>query len=631
VHHPQVLDFATAKSDLTQITGANISIRLTDEFLQAVQDNLDYELRWPVEDDDGFRNIIPKISKWVNAREVWNEIIKQAHSTGEPGLLFWDAIRRESPADCYSKFGFRTVSTNPCSELPLCALDSCRLLLLNLFGYVREPFTPKAYFDFDAFYEDAQIAQRFMDDIVDLELECIEKIIAKVESDPEEEDLKAEELSLWKKIRKMCKEGRRTGTGITALGDTLAALGIQYGSRKGVNMTDKIYRTLKLGCYRSSVDMAKELGPFSVWSHELEENNPLLLRIQEEDPELYEDMKVFGRRNIALLTTAPAGSVSIECRTTSGIEPVYQAVYIRKKKVNPNDSNAVIHEVDANGDAWQHFQVYHPKLQMWMDITGKTNTDKSPYKGSEAEDIHWKDRIEMQAAATKHVDHAISSTINLASDVEPSLVSEIYKAAWKSGCKGITVYRDGARDGVLVRKSDKDTGICQTIQKNHAEKRPKRLPCEIHHATVKGESYFILVGIMGGDPYEVFAGKNGKIPKAVKTGVIKKVKRGLYRAELEKDHVIESIVDIENEEEEAMTRMISTALRHGADISFIVHQLEKTKGDMYCFAKSIARTLKKYIPDGTTVTGEACGECGNQLVRECGCKICKNCGYSACQ
>jgi len=625
VHHPEVIDFATVKHDLTKVTGANISIKLTDEFLNAVENDEEYEQRWPVDSSE------PKISKKVRARDVWDKIIASARNMAEPGLLFWDNIIRESPADSYAKFGFRTISTNPCSELTLSILDSCRLFLANLFGYVIHPFTKDAYFDFDLFYKEAQILQRFMDDMIDLEIECIDKIIKKIKTDPEPDDVKRSELDLWKQIRKACTDGRRTGSGITALADTMAACGIKYGSDESIEFTGKVYKTLKLGCYRSSVDMAKELGAFPVWDYELEKDCAFLKRIEEEDPQLYKDMKKYGRRNIALLTTPPAGSVSIETQTSSGIEPVFMLSYTRRKKGNPNDKNVRVDFVDQNGDCWQEFEVYHPKLKMWMEITGKKDLEKSPYYGCCAEEINWVQRVKLQAAAQKHVDHSISSTINLPEDVTTEQVAEIYTAAWKSGCKGITVYRKNCRTGVLVDKNSLNKRG-EKIQKTTAPSRPKLLPADVHHIKVKGEEYFVLVGMLNHEPYEIFSGKNGFIGKNVTGGTLLKVKRGHYRLEAEDDNVI--MDDISNyctDEEEALTRLASISLRHGADVNFIVHQLEKVKGDMYGFAKSMVRVLKKYIKDGEKVAGEKCGSCSAEsLQRREGCVICMNCGWSKC-
>lgn len=639
VHHPQVLDFANCKKDKTKVTGANISIRLSDEFLYAVKNNEDYEQRWPIKG-------VPVISRKVNAREVWMEIIQCAHEMAEPGLLFWDMILRESPADCYADCGFETVSTNPCSELPLSILDSCRLLLKNLFCYVKHPFTPQAEFDFEAYYAGAQVAQRLMDDIIDLEEECIRRIIAKIESDPEDEDVKSRELSIWKLVLENCLNGRRTGTGITALGDTLAALGIPYGSDESIEMTSKIYRTLKLGCYRSSVDMAKELGPFPVWNKEKEKDNPFLLRIRDEDPGLYADMQKYGRRNIALLTTAPAGSVSIEAgprpyfQTTSGIEPLFQISFKRRKKINPAETGARVDFVDQNGDKWQEFIVYHPKVKMWMDVTGETDVSKSPYYGCCAEDLDWKQRVKLQAAAQQEVDHAISSTINLPEDVSVERVAEIYETAWEAGCKGITVYRKNCRTGVLVDVDEKN----KKLQKTNAPKRPQELPCDIHLTKIQGEEYFVLVGLFESEPYEVMAGPNlnrnilerddyrfKMVTSLDKVGVVRKEKRGHYDLYMDNELAEKNVSGRCDNDQEALTRMVSTALRHGADIGYVVHQLEKVRGDMYGFARALSRVLKKYVPDGTEIKGDVCQECQvASLKRQEGCVTCSSCGWTKC-
>jgi ribonucleoside-diphosphate reductase alpha chain len=626
IHHPEILDFAKCKRDLTKVTGANISIRLSDEFLQAVKDGTDYEMRWPVDSKK------PVISEMIDARRVWMEIIENAHATAEPGLLFWDNIIRESPADCYAEFGYRTTSTNPCGELPLCPYDSCRLLLLNLYSYVKNPFTSKSYFDYDEFYADAQVAQRFMDDLIDIELEMIERIIAKIKKDPESQTVKSRELELWHRMKDACANGRRTGTGITALGDTIAALGYKYGSTKSIEVTEEIYKTLKLGAYRSSVDMAKELGHFKVWDHNLEKNNPFLLRIKEEDPRLWKDMKEYGRRNISLLTTAPAGTVSIEAQTTSGVEPVYLLMMIRRKKVNPNDEGARVDYRDETGDCWQEFTVFHPKVQEWMEVTGKTDIKESPWYGCCAEDINWTSRVKLQAAAQRHVDHSISSTVNLPEDVTVEEVSKIYQTAWEAGTKGVTVYRKNCRSGVLVEKKEVQE---EMIQYHDAPKRPEELPCDVYHVSVKGHPYFVLVGTLFGEPYEIFVGddKDKLISRSIKKGVIKKHRRGKYGLfnPLDPDNIIHpDIAKYIGDDYEGQTRLISTSLRHGVSVSFVVHQLEKIEGDMMSFNKACARVLKKYIKDGEAVSGEECPECRSQLARKDGCIQCVSCGWSKC-
>lgn len=646
-YNPNKPDFCTMKFDRTKVTGANVSLRVTDEFLEAVERGEKYEQRWPCVKGEK----PPIFSQMVDANTVWDKIINSAWQTAEPGVLFWDNIIRESIADCYAKFGFKTVSTNPCGEIPLSAYDSCRLLLLNLFGFIVNPFTKDAYFDFEAFYEAAKIAQRLMDDLVDMEEECILAILAKVAKDPESEEIKIREIALWKSILNACKNGRRTGTGITALGDAIAAIGIGYGSEEGVAMTDRIYKTLKFACYASSVEMAKELGTFPVWNHDLEKDNPFINRFKDEVCDLspsnsetptyiitgewlWEEMKKHGRRNIALMTTAPAGSVSLVAKLTnyygssSGIEPEFDITpFTRKKKGNPGDKNFRSDSVDQNGDHWMHFTVACSALQDWMEVTGETDHTKSPWYGHCATDLDWAIRVKLQATAQKHVDHSISSTVNLPNNVTVGKVKEIYNTAWKSGCKGITVYRDGCRTGVLV-KEDRS----KKINKTNAPERPDTLACDVHHIKVKGEEYFVLVGLITPEePYEVFAGKNGTIAKSVKTGTLTKKARGKYRAVFDDETEFESVADHITDEEEAVTRMVSTSLRHGADIMFVVDQLEKTKGHLLGFSKAMARALKKYIPDGAAMSGEACASCGLQtLVRAEGCVSCKNCGWTKC-
>jgi ribonucleoside-diphosphate reductase alpha chain len=663
-YDPSNVDFASIKYDITQITGANISIRLSDEFLTAVDADTDFEQRWPVD------SINPSYSKRINARRAWKKIVRSAWQMAEPGLLFWDNIIRESPADCYAKLGFRTISTNPCGEIPLSAYDSCRLLLLNLYGFVKNPFTKDAYFDYKEFFETTKVAQRLMDDLIDLEVEAIEGIIAKIKHDPESHDVKSRELGLWKNILKACLDGRRTGTGITALGDALAAMGISYGSDAGIAETERIYKTLKFGAYSSSVEMAKELGAFKVWDHELEKDNPFLNRFKDEILDLghsnlgvdcarmyisgqvlWDSMKKHGRRNIALLTTAPAGTVSIETRTTSGIEPLFMISYKRRKKGNPGDVNFRSDFVDQNGDHWQEFAVFHPRVWDWAKandlelalskaIEGNDDaaidkiTKQSPWFGSCASEIVWTQRVKLQAAAQKHVDHSISSTLNLPNEATPEQVDEIYRTAWKSGCKGVTIYRDGCRTGVLVKET-KVVAVKSGIQKTTAPERPETLPCDVFHIKAKGEEYFVIVGLWPdtSEPYEVFAGKNGMIDKEVAKGLITKKSRGKYDATFDNGSELKNIADHLTDEEEAVTRAISMALRHGADISFAVHQLEKTKGNLFGFAKAMARALKKYVPDELRQqhqeTGEVCS-CGGKLIRQDGCQKCVACGDSKC-
>lgn len=947
VHHPEIVDFARVKKDRTKVTGANISVRLSDEFLNAVANDTDYEQRWPLTGK-------PQVSRMVNARKVWEEIIECAWEMAEPGLVFWDRILSESPADCYGHNGFNTVSLNPCrlststvltkhgirtiadikigdeiwsesgwtkviakaktgikevfrykttcgefectdnhhivscgqktpaksaeavdflrgpqqyvdisnldpqvvmdgvvfgdggykadgcgnvvlfighndqdyfnseisgliirgtnrskteyyvqttithkdldytfqrkipqrffqgdsaivqaflrglysangsvcgnrvtlkatsfdvikntqrmlaslgigsyyttnkstvvrfkngnyqckqsydlniahdrhlfqkyigfiqsyknaklqhiidtvekspkakivsktitsseslgkhetweiavdndtrtywsdnfnvsncAELPLCMFDSCRLLLLNTLKFVQQPFTKEAKFDFDRFYQYSKYAQRLMDDLVDLELEAIDRIIDKIENDPEQKQIKAIELDLWKRIREKCSNGRRTGTGITALGDAIAALGIKYGSDESIELTGAVYDTLKWACYEASVDMAEELGPFPIWDAKLETDNPFLLRLKAERPEIYDRMQKVGRRNIALLTTAPAGTVSILANvadgiygTTSGIEPVFMLEFKRRKKINHSDSQARVDFTDQNGDKWQEFVVYHPAVKLWQKVTGKTDVKESPWYGACAEDINWENRVKLQARANLSVDHAISSTINLPENVTQAEVAKIYETAWRAGCKGITVYRKNCRTGVLVEKDKKE------VTKD-AAKRPESLPGDVYHIKAGGTEFLVVVGLLNEQPYEVMAAKNGVISKKAKHGMITKQKRGHYSLICDTGETLDSITSLCEDMEEALTRMISTSLRHNVPIDYIVHQLEKTKGTLQSFAKAVSRCLKKYVKDGTKVTGSTCPDCGStDLKRQEGCISC-SCGYSKC-
>ena len=633
IMHPQSPDFAVIKNDDKRITGANISLRLTNEFLNAVEKKEKITLRWPVDSDN------PKITKEVDARELWKTIIHSAWLRAEPGLLFWDNIIKNSPSDCYENF--KTICTNPCSEIPLSAYDSCRLMLINLFSFVTNPFTEKAKFDYDAFKEVIIITQRLMDDMIDLEIECIDKIISKIKSDPEPQGVKQLELDLWKNIKQSCVDGRRTGTGITALGDTLAALGVKYGSDESIKKIEKIYRVLKLESYRSSVNMSKELGAFSCYDPKKELDCEFIKRLRQDDEDLYKDMVKYGRRNIALLTTAPAGSVSILTQTTSGIEPLFMLnPYIRRKKINPNDKDARIDFTDQSGDSWQEFEIYHEKVKEWMKLTGEKDIKKSPWYKCCAEDLDWKQRVKLQSMAQKHVDHAISSTLNLPENVMEEKIAEIYETAWKEGCKGITVYRKNCRTGVLIEKEN--VADVDRIQKTSSPKRPEKLPGELHHITVDGHHYYTALGFYQDDLYEIFTGDNQEkkenlvIPKDVKYGKIAKRSRGKYVFE----HLNEETKEIEeyhltnghnDDSADALARMISTGLRHGADLSFIVHQLEKTEGSMVSFSKVLARTLKKHIKNGTKVSGEECSVCnGSNLHRQEGCSVCKDCGASKC-
>lgn len=635
VAHKDIENFITIKNDETKVTGANISVRLSNEFLNAVENNEKFRLRYPVDAPPSDADV------FVDARELWGKIIHNAWLRAEPGLLFWDEITSHNMVDCYKDYGFDTVSTNPCSELPLCTYDSCRLMVLNLFSYVENPFTKDAMFNFELFEEHVVLCQRLMDDMIDLELEKIDAIIAKINSDPEDYETKSAELELWMKIQKKCMMGRRTGTGVTAEGDMLAALGIGYSSDEGIEFVDKVHKIMMVASFASSVDMARELGAFPIWNWDLEKDTKFALEIKKASPELYEDMAKYGRRNIANLTIAPTGSLSILTQTTSGIEPLFMLFpYTRRKKINPNDANAKTDFVDQNGDHWQEFEVYHPKVKMWMDVTGETDLKKSPWYGHCAEDIDWVRAVKLQSAAQKYIDHAISKTVNLPEDVTEQEVANIYEAAWKMGCKGMTVYRKNCRTGVLVEKKTEPEKNDSVIQKNNAPKRPESLPGEAHISNIKGQPYYVVVGLLGTEPYEIFTGMNEHqsdghdvnkiIPKNGLNGSVIKKSRGNYVFSTDSgDYKLTNGHNDENAD--ALCRMISTSLRHGSDIGFVVHQLEKTKGDLMSFAKVLARILKKYIKDGTKVHGEECPSCGAKDVeRGDGCVICKSCGWTKC-
>lgn len=637
VHHPDIIDFITAKNNDTDVTGANISTRLTNEFLTALENDEEYELRFPVDSD----NVIRKIK----AKEVWDLIIHNAWARGEPGVLFWDNIIEDSIPDCY--IDYKSVSTNPCGEIILSAYDSCRLLVLNLMKFVNKPFTKNSVFNFVEFYNSVQIAQRLMDDLVDLELEKINSIIDKIEKDPESDIIKRNELSLWKNVKAACENGRRTGLGITALGDAIAACGIRYGTDESIEFVEKVYKVLKFSSYRASVNMAKELNPFPVWNWEKEKNNPFLNRIKEEDisleeefifsdgENLYNDIAKYGRRNIANLTTAPVGTISTQCSyvveekryfsTTSGIEPNYtDKPFTRRKKGNPGDDSFRSDFVDQSGDHWMEFDVFHTGIEAWKENNPEKDIKDSPYNNANADQIVWTQRVKLQAAAQKHVDHSISSTVNLPNDILEEEVAKIYNTAWKSGCKGITVYRDGCRTGVLVKKEEKTEKEIQQSLTN-ATKRPKVLPCDIYNISVSGNKYTVIVGLLNGQPYEVFCVANF-IDKH-KNGELVKVGKGKYVVKTI-DGELELSDYLEDDTQNALLRMVSTSLRHGASIKFVTEQLQKTKGDLTSFTKCVARALKKYIQDGDN-SSEKC-ECGNQLVYQEGCLICKSCGYSKC-
>lgn len=639
VEHPEIETFINIKRNLDKVTGCNISVRLRDEFMKAVMEDGEFVQQWPIESKS------PSITRRVKAKEIWDQIIDSAWASGEPGVMFWDTMNIYSPAHLYGSVdkAFYNRSTNPCGEV-VQGTDSCRLMLLNLFSFVENAFKDNAYFNFEKLAIYAQKAQRLMDDLVDIEIELIQRIIDKVESDPEPEHIKRIEIDMWTEFLRVCKLGRRTGLGVTGLGDALAAMGIHYGNTESIEITESIYRTICLNAYRASCMMAKERGAFGIYDYDLEKDNPYLRRIFDADPEIEKLHKKYGRRNVALLTTAPAGSVSLLTQTTSGIEPVYLLEYKRRKKINSDDKDSRVDFIDNVGDCWQEYIVYHHKFNKWMEVTGKSDVKESPYYKATSNDINWIQSIEMQAAAQKWICHSISKTVNVPNDTPKETIDAIYRHAWKKGCKGLTVYRDGCRTGVLVSDKKTEKPVAK-IPKTDAPKRPESLPAEIHHFTSKNIRYYVAVGLYEGEPYEVFTGLNHDkegdivIPKYVKEGNIQKIKRGQYRLNhLNKNEEIEEFAltnGHSDDNADALTRAISLSLRHGADISYIVHQLEKTKGDMVSFTKVLGRSLKKYIVDGSKISGEDCPKCAeqgvkNSLIRQDGCCSCSSCGWTKC-
>lgn len=639
VHHPEIMTFINIKKDLKKVTGANISIRVSDEFMNAVKNKEEVQLRWPVDSTN------PTIVNMVQATDIWDALISSAHSSAEPGILFWDTAEKYTPSDIYKDFGYKSTSTNPCGEIILSPNDSCRLLTLNLLSFVNNPFTNKAKFDFKLFNEYTMLAQRLMDDLIDLELECIEKILLKIEKDPENDSIKKIELDLWNKIKLACINGRRTGTGITALGDTLASLNIIYGSEESIKMTEDIYKALALGCYRSTVELAKERGSFPIFNHELEKGHPFLQRIWDEDANLYKEYLKYGRRNIALTTTAPTGSVSTQTQSTSGIEPAYLLSYVRRKKINPTDKDARVDFTDDMGDKWQEFTVYHHGVKRWMDATGETDISKSPYHNATSNEIDWKASVKMQGVAQKWICHAISKTCNLPNNVSVDLVKDVYMSAWEEGCKGFTVYRDGCRTGVLVseeehkKQNNKDSdGRPLKLEWSGSPKRSNELDCDICKVKISGENWTIFVGKMNELPYEIFGGlsKYVDIPNKYKTGKIVKSNKtyDLITGNDDDKLLIKDIPNVfDNTVYSAFTRTISLSLRHGASPQYVAEQLMKDKnGDLTSFSKVVARVLKSYIKDGTKSSEKTCPSCNksNSLIYQEGCLSCVNCSYSKC-
>lgn len=642
-NHPEIETFIDIKRDLKKVTGANISIRFTDEFMNAAKAGTEYVLRWPVDATPANA----KITKTVNARDVWNKFVEAAWASAEPGALFWDTAVNNTPSDIYSKFGYNSVSTNPCGEIVLSAYDSCRLLVLNLTSFVVDPFLPTAKFDYPRFFKVARKAQRLMDDLIELEVECVDKILAKIDADPQPESVKAIERNLWEKIKGACLNGRRTGLGITGLGDTLAGVGLVYGSPESISETEKIYKTMAVAAHTESCHLARERGAFPVFNYEMEKGHAYLSKVMEAcGPEVIELWKTTGRRNISLTTTAPTGSVSILTGTTSGIEPAFLLSYKRRRKINPNDVATRVDFVDALGDKWVEYTVYHPWFKKWMDATGKTEAQDSPYWKATANDVNWVASADIQAAAQRWIDHSISKTVNLPNSATKELVSEVYMRAWELGCKGFTVYRDGCRTGVLV--STEEAPKKAETSNRDAPKRPKSLPADIHKVSVKNdgepESWLVIVGLNDGNPYEIFCGlsQHVEVPKRYKSGnIVKNGKvNGISTYNLvvpiaEGDNLVfKDVVNLfDNPTQGAFTRTISLALRHGVGLHWIVDQLQKDKSsDMFSFAKVIARVLKGYIKDGTKHASEkGCPQCGsNELVYQEGCLSCKQCGWGKC-
>ncbi len=657
IKHPDSESFIDAKMTEGKVTGANVSVKLDDEFMQAAVEGKPYTQQYPIDSPN------PMVSKEIDASALWRKIVHNAWKSAEPGVLFWDTIIRESVPDCYADLGFRTVSTNPCGEIPLCPYDSCRLLAINLYSYVVNPFTPEAYFDFELFKKHVALAQRIMDDIIDLELEKIERILEKIDSDPESMEVKGSERHLWEKIYHKSGLGRRTGVGITAEGDMLAAMGLRYGTEEATEFSEKVHKTIALEAYRSSVNMAKERGAFEIYDTEREKNNPFINRLKEADPELYEEMKKYGRRNIACLTIAPTGTTSLMTQTTSGIEPVFMPVYKRRRKVNPNDANVHVDFVDETGDAFEEYVVFHHKFLTWMKINGydpdKRYTqeeidelvEKSPYYKATSNDVDWLMKVKMQGRIQKWVDHSISVTINLPNNVSEDLVNQLYVEAWRSGCKGCTVYRDGSRAGVLIstKKKDKkeEEEECRCKPPQVVEVRPKVLEADVVRFQNNKEKWVAFVGLLDGRPYEIFTGLQDDeegivLPKSVTSGRIIKsydedgTKHYDFQFENKRGYkmTIEGLSEKFNKEYWNYAKLISGVLRWRMPIEQVIKlvgSLQLDSENINTWKNGVERALKKYVQDGTEAKGVKCPNCGHEtLVYQEGCLICKTCGSSRC-
>lgn len=656
IKHPDSESFIDAKMTEGKVTGANVSVKLDDEFMQAAVEGKPYIQQYPIDSPN------PMVSKEIDASALWRKIVHNAWKSAEPGVLFWDTIIRESVPDCYADLGFRTVSTNPCGEIPLCPYDSCRLLAINLYSYVVNPFTPDAYFDFELFKKHVALAQRIMDDIIDLELEKIERILEKIDSDPESMEVKGSERHLWEKIYHKSGLGRRTGVGITAEGDMLAAMGLRYGTEEATEFSEKVHKTIALEAYRSSVNMAKERGAFEIYDAEREKNNPFINRLKEADPELYEEMKKYGRRNIACLTIAPTGTTSLMTQTTSGIEPVFMPVYKRRRKVNPNDANVHVDFVDETGDTFEEYVVFHHKFLTWMKINGydpdKRYTqeeidelvEKSPYYKATSNDVDWLMKVKMQGRIQKWVDHSISVTINLPNNVSEDLVNQLYVEAWRSGCKGCTVYRDGSRAGVLIstkKKDKKEEEECRCKPPQVVEVRPKVLEADVVRFQNNKEKWVAFVGLLDGRPYEIFTGLQDDeegivLPKSVTSGRIIKsydedgTKHYDFQFENKRGYkmTIEGLSEKFNKEYWNYAKLISGVLRWRMPIEQVIKlvgSLQLDSENINTWKNGVERALKKYVQDGTEAKGVKCPNCGHEtLVYQEGCLICKTCGSSRC-
>ena len=653
IDHPDSEAFIDAKLDGTKVTGANVSVKITDAFMKAALAGETYTQRFPIDSAE------PMVTKDIDAAGLWKKIVHNAWASAEPGILFWDTIIRESVPDSYSKFGFRTVSTNPCGEIPLCPYDSCRLLAINLFSYVENPFSESASFNFVKFKEHAKLAQRIADDIIDLELEKIDAILGKIDSDPENEEVKRTERRLWEKIREKCIQGRRTGIGITGEGDMLAALGFRYGSNESIDFSEKVHKTLALETYRSSMELAKDRGSFGIFDWELEKNNPFLNRLGEADPQLLADIKKHGRRNIALLTIAPTGTTSLMTQTTSGIEPVFMVSYKRRKKINPNDKNTRTDFVDDLGDHWQEFFVFHHQFANWLKLNGYKLEDvqqmseedlqeiisKSPYAGSTARDVDWVSKVRLQGKVQQWVDHSISVTVNVPEDIAEEKVGEIYRTGWESGCKGITVYREGSRSGVLVSDDKKKKAKEEFIAERKAPARPQTLEADIVRFNNNEERWIAVIGLLNDRPYEIFTGRaedSFHLPYWCKNGYVIKNKDedGNSRYDFQykdKDDfriTIEGLSRSFNPEFWNYAKLISGVLRHGMPLLDVVHVIENlhlSDDSLNTWKSGVIRALKQYIPNGTKALDSVCNECGEDaVIYEEGCLICKSCGTSKC-